>query len=201
MRTDTRKLSINGNSTKIEFQIYDEKKDIDILKTAFEKWLKLSKIVKKLQGRKLNLPEAVSEAIFCLEMGSARVLNKKYDSINLNSLDREQIKACSVKDDLTSFSPESEWDKLYFMDFFGQSGLDGSYDIYEIPTDKLKNRIVHQGKGETLEDQQDQGRRARLSVKRELIDNFNLGPVKKGSIDDLEPTDNQIGNQESLIDF
>jgi hypothetical protein len=41
-----------------------------------------------------------------------------FDTINIKTGEREQIKASSIKSDLSSVGPKSEWDKLYFMSFY-----------------------------------------------------------------------------------
>ena len=107
------------------------------LKKLFVAWQKASKLSEKLLGRKINIPEALSEGAFCYGMGVARLLkakgkiNKSFDCIDIdtgnNDHVRIQVKATSVPKDLTSFGPKSEWDKIYLCDF---SRLDGTFDIY-----------------------------------------------------------------------
>jgi hypothetical protein len=78
--------------------------------------------------------------------------------------------------DLTSFGPTSRWDKLYFLDFYNNGNLDGSFDCYEIDTALIYNTVVNQGKNETFVDQQRQGRRPRLSLKKIIREN-NITPI------------------------
>ena len=49
-----------------------------------------------------------------------------YDKLNDKIV---EVKACSVPNDLTSWSPKPYFDIFYFVDF---STLDGKYKIYEI---------------------------------------------------------------------
>ena len=80
---------------------------------------------------------------------------------------RIQVKASSVEEDLTSFGPKTEWDRIYFMDFYREGAWDGSFDIYEIDTEEILNFPVN--KKETFQEQQKQGRRPRFSIKKDLI--------------------------------
>ena len=43
---------------------------------------------------------------------------------------RIQVKACSVKEDLTSFGPKSVWDEIYLMHFLPNNNYDGAFSIY-----------------------------------------------------------------------
>ena len=79
-----------------------------------------------------------------------------FDTINLETGEREQIKASSIESDLSSFGPKSEWDKLYFMSFYKKGKLDGTFDVYEIP-----NKLIYKNKvnnNQTMELQQKEKR-------------------------------------------
>lgn len=135
------------------------------------------------QSRESNLPEGLSETAFCMYSGSARLIdihgncNRSADTYNLNTMETEQIKATSVENDLTSFGPNSRWDKLYFLDFFRNGDMDGSFDIYQIDSELIYNTVVNQSKNETFRDQQSQGRRPRLSIKQSIIRRLNIQPL------------------------
>ena len=64
---------------------------------------------------------------------------------------------------------------LYFLDFYRDGDLDGSFDIYEIDKELIYNTIVHKGNSETFRDQQAQKRRPRLSLKA-LIKLHSISP-------------------------
>ncbi len=73
---------------------------------------------------------------FCIYSGSNRFIsikkgntNTSFDTYNLKTKKAEQIKACSVEKDLTSFGPESKWDDIYFLDFYNKGKLDGTFQV------------------------------------------------------------------------
>ena len=165
-----------GKKVKAVVQRF-EKSDSVFLKEIWDLWYELSEKLKKYSGgeaRKINLPEFISEGCWCLLSGSVRVLEpSSADTYNPKTKRAEQIKASIVEEDLTSFGPRSKWDDLYFLDF---SRLDGSFDVYKIPTDLLKQEILNKKKGETFENQQAQGRRPRLCLKK-FIAKYNIKPM------------------------
>ena len=71
-------------------------------------------------------------------MGTVRVTssisgaNSSWDCYDVKRQKRIQVKACSVLPDLTSFGPNSQWDEIYFVDFYRQGKWDGTFDIYQI---------------------------------------------------------------------
>ena len=85
---------------------------------------------------------------------------------------RIQIKATSTKNDCTSFGPHSEWDELYFLDF---SSEDGNCKIYLIDSKTIYEHAVN--KNQIFTQQQEQGRRPRLSIIQKIIQPNNLQPI------------------------
>ncbi len=177
---------------KIEWQTYAVKgQKIEALVTVFEtldkwrlrrlfsRWKKLNDDIKKFSTRGINLPEAISENAFALFFpGCVRVVRLKqgkcsYDVLNVRTGARIQIKASSVKEDLTSFGPRSEWDELFFLDF---SAGDGSFSVYKIEQDWIYKHQVN--KKQTFEQQQAESRRPRFSIIEEIIRPRRLKPVK-----------------------
>lgn len=156
------------------------------LKNIYYKWRELSTELRSMSGRGINLPEVLSESAFCLEMGAVRVIssisgaNSSWDCYDIKRDKRIQIKACSVLPDLTSFGPKSQWDELYFMDFFRKGNWDGSFDIYFIPNELVYEHKVNER--QTLKDQQQQGKRPRFSIFKELIIPNNIKPLKTGNL-------------------
>jgi hypothetical protein len=69
--------------------------------------------------------------------------------------------------DLTSFGPRSIWDEIYFLDFYRNGDWDGKVDFYLIPNDLIYNHRVNEN--QTMRQQQQQGRRPRFSIYREVI--------------------------------
>jgi len=177
MKRIIKKLKIEGRLHKVELMII-EKKDRAFLKRLFEEWKKTNEDVKKIGTRGINLPESFSESCFCLFFPSARVIkvhgktSGSFDTIDLKTGRRQQIKACSTEKELTSFGPRSVWDDLYFLDF---SKLDGSFAVYKIPNKYIYERGVN--RNQTFREQQKEKRRPRFSIKQ-LIKEKGIKPIK-----------------------
>ncbi|MFC1978752.1 Bsp6I family type II restriction endonuclease [Chloroflexota bacterium] len=169
----------------VDVLTYDNS-DRAFLKKVYTNWRSLCSDLAELESRGVNLPEGLSEASFCLEMNTVRVIggisgaNSSFDCYNPKTTERIQVKACSVIPDLTSFGPKSEWDKIYFVDFFRQGKWDGSFDIYLIDNSDIYNYPVNAG--QTLKDQQLEGRRPRFSIWDGIIKRKGLKPVKTGML-------------------
>ncbi len=158
---------------------YFSDSDYEKIKEIFQKWLDINGNLKSLGGRALNVPDIVSEAIYCYFFDAVRTNNtaRSYDAVNIKNHAGVQIKSTSIKNDLTSFGPKSTWDELFFIDFAPNGKIDGRVDIYKIK-DNFKSLIMNGKKGETFTDQQKQGRRPRFSIKKEIIAKQNLKPIK-----------------------
>jgi Bsp6I restriction endonuclease len=163
-----------------------EETDRSKLKSIYLEWRTLCSNLQKMGGRGVNLPEVLSEGLFCLDMKTVRFndsiagANTSFDCYRTSNHKRIQVKACSVVPDLTSFGPRSQWDEIYFMDFYREGKWDGTYDIYLIQNDLIYNHMVNST--QTLKQQQLQGRRPRFSIYREIIKARELEPIKTGSI-------------------
>jgi hypothetical protein len=150
-------------------------------KELFDLWMRLKLGMRDYKAREPNFPEGLSEVAFCLYSGSKKLfslqgpVSSSFDTYNLETKRAEQIKATSVKEDLTSFGPDSEWDDLYFLDFYNKGKLDGTFNIYIIPNDLIYNYKVN--KNQTLKQQQAQGKRPRFSLTKELIIKKGLKPI------------------------
>lgn len=138
----------------------------------------INKKVKSLGGRMINIPEVVSEGLFAYLFNAVRTNGKtgakSYDCVMRETGEGIQVKAAQIEEDLTSFGPDSEWDRLFFMDFHKGS----SVDIYEIPSDAIYNKVLNKSKNETFKEQQEQGRRPRLSLKKDIIQTLNITPIR-----------------------
>ena len=156
------------------------------LAEMYLKWRDLSDELRDLGGRGVNLPEVLSEGAFSLEMDVLRVVstisgaNSSWDCYDARNHKRIQVKACSVLPDLTSFGPTSQWDEIYFLDFYRNGNWDGTFDIYRIENDLIYNH--HVNKNQTLRDQQLQGKRPRFSIYKDLIRKRNLSPIRTGDL-------------------
>lgn len=164
-----------------------ENKDKVVLKNIYYKWIELSKELKKINSRAVNIPEGLSEGAFCLAMGNnfgrlidlskkSYKVNTSFDCYNTETEKRIQVKASSVEEDTTSFGPNSKWDELYFVDFYKEGKWEGDYDIYLIPNQFIYEHNVN--KNQTFTQQQSQTRRPRFSIKKAIILTNNLKPLK-----------------------
>lgn len=177
IKIDTRVFEENCNLTVMEFS----KPDGDKWKEIFDLWKGLKMGMREYQAREPNFPEGLSEVAFCLWSGSTRFISAKklsntsFDTFNIKTGRAEQIKACSVEKDLTSFGPKSKWDDLYFLDFYNNGKVDGKFDIYLIPSELIYANKVN--KGQTLRDQQGEKRRPRFCIKTDIIARNNIKPI------------------------
>lgn len=180
MKLEEQKIILGGNEIKIEIAHLD-KKDGKVFKELFDMWRKLNIGLEKY-GRKVNIPEVISEGMFCIFSGSVRYQRKlggkgtvSFDTLNLNNKKREQIKASSINEDLTSFGPRTEWDDLYFLDFFNGGKLDGTFNVYKISSKYIYENQVN--KGQTMKDQQGEKRRPRFSITKDIILKNKIKPL------------------------
>jgi len=178
-----KKIIIFGKECDADLMSFD-KSDKYEWKKLWDAWKQLRDKAIEYHFRGPNLLEGISETAFCLyKETSKRVLkvhgkgcNASADTYDIKKLRAEQIKATSVEEDLTSFGPKSKWDDLYFLDFYKDGALDGSFDVYLIDSELIYNRIVHKKNNETFRDQQNQKRRPRLSIK-EIIKEYKIKPI------------------------
>lgn len=182
MRTNTIQTTCFGSTCQMTVMEFDKNDGIE-WKKVFDQWKGLKLGLKSYKAREPNFPEGLSEVAFCLWSQSSRYLSSKklsntsFDTFNTNTNRAEQIKACSVEQDLTSFGPKSRWDDLYFLDFFNGGLVDGCFDIYKIPSDLIYNHKVN--KNQTLKEMQALGKRPRFSIKKHLVVEMNLKPIAK----------------------
>lgn len=165
-----------------EFKLIDEKKLLSVLEAYFS-WKETSIKLKGLNGRGANFPEAVSERIVCYVNGFSLATDEgSYDALSSDGK-TVQIKATSrFNDDLTSFGPKSEFDDLHFARF----DLDkDEVWLYDVPKKGLDVIVLNKEKNETFIQQQEQGRRPRLSIIKEFVEKSQLEPYKKVNLKEL----------------
>lgn len=181
MKTVTIETTVFNENCKLKLMEFDNE-DRQIWKELFESWKKLKLGMRNYKSREPNFPEGLSEVAYCLWSGSSRFISASglsstsFDTFNQKLRMAEQIKACSVNSDLTSFGPRSRWDKLIFLDFYNNGKLDGMFDVYELPSEKIYN--YHVNKHQTMKDQQLEGKRPRFSLKKFIIEN-KIQPIAK----------------------
>lgn len=183
MLKETRQLKLPEGIFDVEVLIFQHD-DREKIRSLYKRWRSLCDDLISLESRALPLPEGLSESVICLEMGWYRVnsvkgqgFNSSFDCYDPKSKKRIQIKATSIKDDLSSFGPKSEWDLLCFLDFYKLGNWDLSYDMYLLEAKTLSGIMLNASKGETFKAQQMQGRRPRLSIKNMLIKPHEIKPT------------------------
>lgn len=171
-----------GEKCKVElmnFDVNDEKK----WKELFDSWKHLKLGMRDYKSREPNFPEGLSEVAFCLYSGSKRLISlagnssSSFDTYNTKTKKAEQIKACSVEDDLTSFGPRSKWDDLYFLDFYNDGKLDGRFDVFLVPSEILYSHKIN--RSQSFLDQQKEGRRPRLHLKKDILIPRGMKPLDR----------------------
>jgi len=150
--------------------------DVITLNTIYNNWRTLCDNLGKVNARAVNLPEGLSETAFCIAKNMWRITSSIpganssfdcYDYAGVRGENRVQVKACSVLPDLTSFGPTSEWDRIFFVDFYREGMWDGSFDVYEVDTQDIYQFPVNIN--QTVADQKALGRRPRFSIYGGLI--------------------------------
>ena len=165
------------NGEKVSGDFFD-KNDFKILIDIFKDWVKINKRLTSLGGRSINVPEILSEAIYCIHFGAVRTngTGYSYDCVDINTGEGIQVKSSSIKFDLTSFGPRSKWDKLIFVDFASNGEIDGIVKFYHID-ENIYDIVLNKSKAETFKDQQNQGRRPRFGIKKEIIIANKKAPI------------------------
>ncbi len=183
MIINTYPTKLYGIDCELKLTSY-EAEDRKQWKVLFDYWKTLTNGMKKFGARGVNIPEGITEVAFCLFSDSKRFVSvvrggksASFDTFNVKTNRAEQVKACSVKKDMTSFGPKSKWDDLYFLDFYNNGELDGSFDVYLIPNDLIKKTMVNKEK--SFVEFQRVGKRPRFSIKEKIIQEQNLDPIAK----------------------
>ena len=182
MKIKTYKTKIFGEICSVDLMEFD-KDDAKKWKELFDAWKELKMGMRGYKSREPNFPEGLSEVAFCLYSGSGRFMSLKgkasrsFDTFNIKKRKAEQIKATSVGKDLTSFGPKSKWDDLYFLDFYNNGKLDGTFNVYKVPT-KLVHSIEVK-KGITFLARQVEGKRPRFSLINAFIKTGIIKLIKK----------------------
>lgn len=175
----TNDFRIGADACRMEYVKF-ESNDGAVWKLTFDSWRQLKIAMREYRAREPNIPEGLTEAAFCLWSGSVRKIKitggqGSFDTFSLVTKRKEQIKACSVESDLTSFGPNSVWDDLYFLDFYQNGAVDGKFDVFLIESSLIYSRRITARK--TFREIQAEGKRPRFSLK-ELIEEESLVPLE-----------------------
>jgi len=190
MRVEQKKIYLADTSGFVlaDCRIFDES-DRPALREIYYEWRGLSEKLLKIGSRSVNIPDGLSESAVCIALGFVKVLKTKqtkgsqsFDVYDLERRKRVQIKACSVIPDLTSFGPRTQWDDIYFADFYRKGLWDGSFDIYLIPNELISNQNVNKGKGQTVKDKQKAMQRPRFSIYDSIIRKYGIPPTLTGRL-------------------
>ena len=185
MYVTTKQVTLENTIVMAELQLFEDE-DRSKLKSIYQQWLSLSSLCEEMQGRRINIPEIISEGVFSIEFGCARFLkctgkiSSSFDCLRLEDNARIQVKATSVKTDLTSFGPKSTWDEIYLIHFLPNDRYDGAFSIYKIEDGLIYNHKVN--RKETFRDQQMAGKRPRFSIMKDIIIPHNIKPSRVGNI-------------------
>jgi hypothetical protein len=182
---------VYGVMSEFDIRFYTDE-DLPRIHRKFEVWKTLHTLCKEDGDRAPNMPESISEVIYCMithttgrYMSAKKLANRSFDAFDFLNKETIQIKAGQIKNDCTSFGPKSKWDKLVFMDFYNGGNIDGTVDIYDIPTDLVHKVIVCEYDKETGEKnitflrQQELQRRPRFCMKESIIVPNSIEPVYK----------------------
>ena len=148
----------------------------EIIKRAYHDWKNLNVTISQdMNSRKINFPEPISENIVCYALGMTRNMG----SILGDATDSEgrlvEIKATSnFYSDLSSFSPTTRFDRLIFVRLNLET--DEAY-IYDLGLNGDQFSQLQVNSLQTVADQQNQGRRPRLSLIN-YIEANNIQPLQ-----------------------
>lgn len=117
--------------------------DILRLQNIYTNWKETCELLTDIGCNKIPLPVGLSKTAFCLAKGSF-IIDKKisgiktlfdcYDPNTDKYNNRIKIKTVSIGYTDTTINQNSYYDRFFFIDFYKNGILDGSFDIYEIPT-------------------------------------------------------------------
>lgn len=188
-------VEINNQLHTFALQSFGEA-DIPKFKAYWDAWLMLRNICSDAGNRAPNLAEYFTEGLVALMTRSSRRVSKDYakandpsvrftqkgkkhgDNLSLNPLQISEVKSSTIQSDCTQLSPsDHKLDIYYFIHFYNNGILDGTFDIYQFSPDLLKSIIVCEGKSETIQDQIDHGRRPRFSFLTEILIPNNIFPI------------------------
>lgn len=162
---------------KIYFEDSEEHMNVEFqtIKSAYQSWKSLNKIISgEMDSRKVNLPEAISENIACYALKYERNMDRTGDARDISGNLIEIKATANFNSDLSSFSPDTHFDKLIFVRL--NVDEDKAY-IYDLGLNGNQFSKLSVNKNETVADQQKQNRRPRLSLIKYIDDN-NLKPTK-----------------------
>lgn len=165
---------------KLDYVVVDKARYKDSL-DMYHLWKELDQRIRTSATRGVNIPETITEAIACYAMRYRWNKGTGGDAIDTSGRIIEMKATSNWERDTSSFSPKEEFDELVFLRLDKRQDLLYIYET-NINSDELKRIQVNSS--ETLEMQQNAGRRPRFSIIKLIIEPRGLEPVKVVSMRD-----------------
>lgn len=144
---------------------------------AYFLWRDLNAVIKNSYNRAVNIPETITEALLCYALKFDLNKGTAGDVKDPQTSEIIELKATSNwESDLTSFSPNENFDKLYFARL---NQKDDEIFFYDTELDSTMLKGIEVNRTQTVGDQQIQKRRPRFSVIDKIINAKNIKPVAR----------------------
>ncbi|QWD37936.1 Bsp6I family type II restriction endonuclease [Polynucleobacter paneuropaeus] len=97
MKLESKQIKLPEGSYLVNLQFFDSS-DQAALKAIYERWVQLSNDLQKYGGRRINLPELLSEAVFCMNFSAGRMTqgiagaNSSFDCYDIHSKKEYRLK-------------------------------------------------------------------------------------------------------------
>lgn len=159
--------------------------DLKHIIIAYQYWKVLNQQLEKFASRKVNIPECISEALVCYQLGYTWHNKATTKNSGDGSFDGKlvEIKATSnFNRDLTSFSPDTKFDILIFARLNLKN--DQLY-IYDLNLNFTQFQQLKVNQTQTIFEQQQSGRRPRIRIIETMIIPNNMQPVAIMDLQDL----------------
>lgn len=146
----------------------------------YQDWKNLDAEIRAISTRGINFPSELSEMFACYVLEYQ--LNKKSQGDAYDPRTKRIIEmkgSGSEKEDLSSFSPSEDFDELVFIKVVKSEDM---IYIYNTGIDSEEFKKIKVNSEETVEDQQNQGRRPRFSIENLIIKPRGLAPNYKFDI-------------------
>lgn len=175
-------IKINSDILECSIQIYWKWKELNNSIVDYKD--KVSKLSgEQVSLRKMNISECVSEIIACYFLDMSLNVDCPGDATDKNGNEVE-IKATSVDEDLTSFSPNLTFDNLVFLKFDIKND---KVNIYDLKINSVEFKKLPVNKNQKVEDQCNEGKRPRLSLIQTVIDKNSIPPIKTIDLRNVGP--------------
>lgn len=154
---------------------------------AYFKWKDLNTYIKGLVSRGLNIPDAITEPLGCYCLDYLWNKSSGGDALTKDGKIVEFKATSNYNSDLSSFGPNTNFDKLIFLRF----DLDfDTLHIYDLNLNSEDLSHIKTSKNETFLESQNKGKRPRFSIINKIIEPNNLNPIitfnlRKGKIDNI----------------